>query len=29
MIVIKEFPPIPAGAEVPEGIGTSVGFDSS
>ena len=29
MTVIKEFPPMPAGAEVPEGIGASVGFDSS
>jgi hypothetical protein len=29
MIVIKEFPPMPVGAEVPEGVGASVGFDSS
>jgi hypothetical protein len=29
MIVIKELPPMPAGAEVPEGVGASVGFDSS
>jgi hypothetical protein len=29
MIVIKEFPPMPVGAEVPEGFGAGVGFDSS
>jgi Putative transposase/Transposase zinc-binding domain len=29
MIVITELPPMPAGAEVPEGVGASVGFDSS
>jgi Putative transposase len=29
MIVIKELPPMPAGAEAREGIGTGVGFDSS
>jgi hypothetical protein len=29
MIVIKEFPPMPAGAEVPERVGAGVGFDSS
>jgi Putative transposase/Transposase zinc-binding domain len=29
MIVIKELPPMPTGAEAHEGIGTGVGFDSS
>jgi hypothetical protein len=29
MIVIKEFPPLPVGAEAHEGVGASVGFDSS
>jgi hypothetical protein len=29
MIVIKEFPPMPVGAEAHEGVGASVGFDSS
>lgn len=29
MIVIKEFPPMPVGAEVPEGVRANVGFDSS
>jgi hypothetical protein len=29
MIVIKEFPPMPVGVEVPEGVGACVGFDSS
>jgi len=29
MIVIKELPPMPSGAEAHEGVGTDVGFDSS